>query len=204
MKTHLLLLGAALCPAAALAQPTTSDPGAPAPAQDQPPSTDTALEPAAPQAPNLIVTQPSPPPPPVVMTREPQYEVVQDNYNAPVFTTGALVFASAYGASVVTAALADDDDRGADRLYVPLVGPWLALDERSSCNVSDAGCDDETTAKVLLIADGVFQAAGAAAMVVGIFQPTSRRVVTRSAKLDKKIHVQPSFANAGVTVFGRW
>jgi hypothetical protein len=203
------LLGALLAPAVALAQPA-SDPNQPPPppdAQQVPPP-----PPVTTQAPTVIVTPPATPveepPPPVtttVVAPEPEYEVVEDSYNAPIFFTGALVFGASYGASVITAA-SSDDTRGNHRLYIPLAGPWLALSDRGSCDVLLSRCDNETTAKVLLIADGVFQAAGVLGMLDGIFQPSTHRVITRRAKLDTKVHVTPATVHGdpGVAVFGRF
>jgi hypothetical protein len=168
------------------------------------------------QAPAVVVnppaTPPQPPPAPVVATVAPQpvvipeYEEVDDSYNAPMFTSGALVFGATYGASVIVAA-SSDDTRGNHRLYVPLVGPWLALSDRGSCDISRSSCDHETTVKVLLVADGVFQAAGVLAMLDGIFQPSTHRVyTTRTAKTDTKVHITPTAAHGdpGVSVFGRF
>jgi hypothetical protein len=198
------LLGASLPFASALAQP--ADPVPP------PPPPDATSEPVTTQAPTVIINPPAPveepPPPPVtttVITPEPEYEVVEDSYNAPIFFTGALVFGASYGASVITAA-SSDDTRGNRRLYIPLVGPWLALSDRGSCDIALSRCDNETTAKVLLIADGVFQAAGVLAMIDGIFQPSTHRVITRRAKLDTKVRVTPTtvHGNPGAMVFGRF
>jgi hypothetical protein len=71
---------------------------------------------------------------------------------------------------------------------------------------TNSRCDHETTAKVLLVADGVFQAAGVIAMIDGIFQPSTHRVISRSAKVDTKVHVRPTVASAspGVSVFGHF
>lgn len=81
-----------------------------------------------------------------------------------------------------------------------MVGPWLALNDRGDCDITRTSCANETTKKVLLVADGVFQAAGIIAMIDGVLQPSSHRVyTTRSARLDTKVHVRP-----GVTVFGRF
>lgn len=218
----LALLASLLVPAVALAQPADQAPAAPQ-APQAPQTPQTPQTPASPQTtvqPTVVVGQPAPAPAPVVSApiepaptsvvvtpppTEPQYEEVYDSYNAPVFTTGALVFAATYGASVITAA-ASDDERGNNRLYVPLVGPWLALNDRGDCDITKSSCDHETTAKVLLIADGVFQAAGVIAMLDGIFQPSSHRVVARQAKLDTKTRVRPSFAaaSAGLAVSGAW
>ncbi|HEY6176888.1 MAG TPA: hypothetical protein VIX73_20675 [Kofleriaceae bacterium] len=215
MTNRLILLGALLVPSVALAQPA-SDPNVPPPPPDAQPLPPPPGQPVTTQAPTVIVNPPAPvppvtveePPPPVtttVVTPEPEYEVVEDSYNAPIFFTGALVFGASYGASVITAA-SSDDTRGNHRLYVPLAGPWLALSDRGPCDIALSRCDNETTAKVLLIADGVFQAAGVLGMLDGIFQPSTHRVVTRRAKLDTKIHVTPSTVHGdpGVAVFGRF
>lgn len=210
MTTRLLLLGALLIPAAAAAQPSDDIPPPPPPPPSQP------AAPVTTQSPTVVVTPPAAPQPqpaPVVATAPlpppvttPEYVEVEDRYNAPIFASGALVFGATYGASVIVAA-SSDDTRGNRRLYVPLVGPWLALSDRGSCDISLSRCDNETTAKVLLIADGVFQAAGVIAMLDGIFQPTTHRVyATRTAKTDTKVHVTPTTVHGdpGVAVFGRF
>ncbi|MDB4961046.1 MAG: hypothetical protein JWP01_1045 [Myxococcales bacterium] len=209
MKNRLAALCAILMPATALAQ--EPDPNTPDPSQvPAPASTDVIVEappPAPAPAPVVIVNPPPEQPRRVVL--EPQYETVYDSYNAPVFTTGALVFAASYGASVIAAASASDEnrERGFERLYVPVAGPWLALNERGSCPITSASCDRETTTKVLLIADGVFQAAGVLAMIDGILEPSSRRVRVQNAKVDTKVRVTPATVGtggSGVAVFGRF
>lgn len=202
MNRTLLLLAALSIPAAAAAQPADEPP--PPPSQPPPPVTNQgATVVVAPPPPPAPVVATAPIPPPVVT---PEYEEVEDSYNAPIFASGALVFGATYGASVIVAA-SSDDTRGNHRLYVPLVGPWLALSDRGSCDISLSRCDNETTAKVLLIADGVFQAAGVLAMLDGIFQPSTHRVyTTRTAKIDTKVHVTPTTVHGdpGVAVFGRF
>jgi hypothetical protein len=188
--TRLALLGALLIPALASAQPAPDDPGAPAP--------------------TVIVTPPAPAPAPVVATPiEPEYREVYDSYNAPMFASGAAVFGLSYGASVITAATSDNQ-RGNNRLYVPVVGPWLALRDRGSCDVLRSSCDHETTAKVLLIADGVFQAAGVIGMLDGLLRPSTHRVLVTQAKVDTRTRVRPtvigsvSGAAPGVAVRGHF
>jgi hypothetical protein len=215
MTTRLFLLGALLVPALASAQPTPNDPNAPTPTEVPPPPPPAA--PAPPdtpppdstttvQGPTVIVT---PPAPVVATTPDPEYRIVYDSYNAPVFASGALVFAVSYGASVITAATTDND-RGNHRLYVPVVGPWLALNDRGSCDITRAACDHETTAKVLLIADGVFQAAGIVGMLDGILQPSAHREVLTTGKIDQKTRVRPTVVSSasgaapGLTVLGHF
>lgn len=160
-----------------------------------------------PAEPVVLVNPPQAPARRVVL--EPQFETIYDDYNAPVFTTGALIFGASYGASVIAAAQASDDnrERGFDRLYIPVAGPWLALSERGECPIASTACDRETTTKVLLVANGIFQAAGVLAMIDGILEPSSRRVQVRTTEVDTKIRVTPATigkGGSGVAVFGRF
>ena len=140
---------------------------------------------------------------PVLDTR-PQYETVYDDYNARVLTTGAVLFGTSYAASVIVAASASDEnrERGFGRLYIPIAGPWLALGEHSDCPITSPSCDRETTTKLLLVADGLFQAAGILAIADGILEPSSRRVRVRNTTLGIKPSVVKG--NPGVAVFGRF
>ncbi|MDQ3368507.1 MAG: hypothetical protein M3680_24025 [Myxococcota bacterium] len=202
MTTRLLTsfaLATLLVPAGALAQaPDQDDPDAPPPA---------TVEPAPAPAPPVVIV--NPPPRTMVVTQiEPGYETYTDTWNAPLFTSGALVFLASYGASVIVAAnYADDEvDRGSDRLYVPVVGPWLALKDRPDCPIANEDCDLETTKKVLLVADGVLQAGGVVTMIAALLSPTQHRVATRPMTTSKKVRVSPSASggNAGVSIFGRF
>ena len=195
-----LVLSVALVPAIASAQ--SADPNDP---YNQPTPTTTSTTtvvtpPQQPQQPPVVVVNPQPEPArtTIVQTQPESYEVV-DAWNAPVFATGALVFAGSYGASAIVAATSDHP--GADRLYVPIAGPWLALNDWGDCPIDQPRCDTNTTNKVLLVADGVFQAAGVVTMVTGILSPTTHNVYQRTADA-KKIKVTPT--HNGLAVFGRW
>lgn len=196
-RTLGLVLSAALVPAIASAQ--SADPNDP---YNQPTTTTTTVvtPPPQPQQPPVVVVNPQPEPArtTIVQTQPESYEVV-DAWNAPVFATGALVFAGSYGASAIVAATSDHP--GADRLYVPVAGPWLALNDWGDCPISQPRCDENTTNKVLLVADGVFQAAGVITMVTGILSPTTHTVYQRTADA-KKIKVTPT--HNGFAVLGRW
>jgi hypothetical protein len=215
MKTRFAALAAILVPATALAQaPDPNDPMDPNDPDDLsepdvPPDPSAATEPATPPPPPDPVVIVNPPPrTTVVAPVEPEYETYTDTWNAPVFTSGALVFLGSYGASVVVAASSEDDtfDRGNDRLYVPVVGPWLALNERPDCPILNESCDMETTKKVLLVADGILQAGGVITMIAGLLSPTEHTVVRRPGLAKKKVHVVPTaaYGGAGVNVFGRF
>lgn len=194
MQTRLAFSLLAMVPAVAFAQaPNPDDPTAPADTTTQEPP------------PPVVIVNP-PPSQPVVTTTEPEYETYTDTWNAPLFTSGALVFLGSYGASVVVAAMAEDDtvDRGNDRLYVPVVGPWLALNDRPDCPVENENCDMETTKKVLLVADGVLQAGGVVTMIAGLLSPTEHRVIRRPM-VSKKVHVSPSAGgHLGLSLSGAW
>src|SRR5829696_5666672 len=114
-----LVLGAALIPAVASAQ--SADPNDPYAQPTQPAPTTSTPDPNAPTTTTTTVVTPAPQPQPqqpvVVVNPQParttivrqtpeSYEVV-DAWNAPVFATGALVFAASYGASAVVASTSD-------------------------------------------------------------------------------------------------
>lgn len=207
MQTRLAFPLLAMIPTVALAQPVNpDDPADPhAPAQPNPPAQ--TAPPAQPPPPPVVIVNPPPPATTTTMIEEPEYETYTDTWNAPLFTSGALVFLGSYGASVVVAATSEDDeiDRGNDRLYVPVVGPWLALNDRPDCPVENEDCDLETTKKVLLVADGVLQAGGVITMVAGLLSPTEHRVIRRPTMVSKKVRVSPSAGgHLGLSLSGAW
>lgn len=124
--------------------------------------------------------------------------VTPDSWNAPLVATGAVVFAATYGGSVIAAG--SSDLSSAARLYVPVVGPWLALDGAGDCPMTSPMCGPNMRSDVLLVADGVFQAAGIATMIDGLLESSHRRASARTA--DRGVHVTPSYN--GVVVFGRF
>ena len=96
---------------------------------------------------------------------EPESNVV----NAPVLAVGALGLGASYGASATVAATSDRN--GADRLFVPVAGPWLALSVWGDCPITAMRCDSATTGKVLLVVDGVVQAASFLTMLDAVLDP---------------------------------
>jgi hypothetical protein len=211
-----LVLGAALLPSVAMAddvpqndpyEPQPTQQPAPAPAQSPSTTSTTVVTPPpapAPQAqtpPVVVVSPDQQPARTTIIERDPEGTEHYDAWNAPVFATGAVVFAGSYGASAIVAA--NSDHAGADRLYVPVVGPWLALNDWGDCPIEQPRCDKNTTDKVLLVADGVFQAAGVITMVTGLLSPTHTTVYSnQTARLDTKVHVSPT--HNGFAVLGRF
>jgi len=170
MKLHhsLLIAGASLVPSIAIAQ-DEPDP------DTAPPSTTTTIQvsptPAPPPAPTppaptvLVVNPVDQPVRPLASPAEPVDEGY-DTYNSPMVITGGAMFVGSYGASIVTAAVSNH--AGANRLYIPVAGPWLALDQWGGCPGGNASCDSNTADKVLLIADGVVQGISVITMLSGM------------------------------------
>jgi hypothetical protein len=115
-----------------------------------------------------------------------------------LFWGGLVVAAAPYIGGVPIAA---DSDRSMDHfLYAPIVGPWLDLGQRSGCFKS-VSCSEETF-DVLLIADGLLQAVGAASIVTSFVLPSRYRV--RAQLNVGEIHFAPLMqrSSGGFGAFG--
>jgi hypothetical protein len=122
--------------------------------------------------------------------------------NSALLGSGIAVFGIPYLTSVYVAATSDH--AGDHHLYVPIAGPWIDMANRGSCPTGSNACDNETTYKVLLGVDGVFQAIGALE-IVGAFLNPEHREVTRVAE-PAPIVIQPTRVGSGygVGVFARF
>lgn len=84
--------------------------------------------------------------------------------------------------------VATESSRHGDKdLYIPVAGPWMDLAARNPCP-SSASCSNETTNKVLLVVDGVFQGIGALDIVGAFLFPETRTVTTRAQRATE-MHV---------------
>jgi len=123
----------------------------------------------------------------------------------PLLVSGLVSFGVSYGSSVIVAS--QSNHPGDDRLYVPVLGPWLDLNDRGGCSdINNKSCDNETTNKVLLVIDGVVQGAGVLAFVGGILEPNGT-TTTRTTVSDTKVHFAPvSYGPAapGMAAFGHF
>ncbi|HEX3771354.1 MAG TPA: hypothetical protein VHV30_10835, partial [Polyangiaceae bacterium] len=103
----------------------------------------------------------------------------RDAYTGPnrrLIGSGLVTFGVSYIPALI---VAGTSDVSADHhLYVPIVGPWLDLGDRPECGAGHIGCDTETTNKVLLVVDGLFQGIGAVTTVWGFLTPEHREVTT--------------------------
>ncbi len=157
-----------------------------------------------PAAPSTVVVQPAPAPAPVATTTTTSAPVVgtretkESGYvpNPYLLTTGLLLWGIPYTTSVVVAAQSSNSVD--QHLYVPIVGPWIDLGQRGGCPVADNSCNTETTNKVLLAVDGVFQAVGTLEVIWGFLRPEHREVTTVAAtKYTPKMTFTPSNVASG-------
>ena len=86
--------------------------------------------------------------------------------NTPLLTTGVVVLGASYGASVIAAARSDSETD--DKLYYPVVGPWMALNDRD-CSADP--CSRKTLDTTLLIGSGVLQGLGALGVLLSLVIP---------------------------------
>jgi hypothetical protein len=102
--------------------------------------------------------------------------------NASVIASGLIIFGVPYAASV--ASFGTSKHQGDENLWVPVAGPWLDLANRGTLPRLRVEREDEFANRGLLVADGVFQALGALAIVVGFLSPEVRttQVVDETAK----------------------
>lgn len=120
--------------------------------------------------------------------------------NRPMLITGAVVFAGTYGASVIVGAASSRPSD--DKLFIPVVGPWLDLGER--CGSSDPPCStgsSEDWNKALLIGSGVLQGAGVLTALISLFVPEKKEAPPMSAAKAKpvkpEVRVTPLSFRAG-------
>lgn len=135
--------------------------------------------------------QPPPPPPgppPAQVTEETTSEAIGPSI--PLIMSGVVVFGLAYLPAVAVGSASGLD---ADRtLFVPLAGPWIDLVQRPGCSGAGSACNGETTNKVLLVTDGVFQAIGAVTTLSGFLTPAHRSTTVRTASEGLTWHLSPA------------
>ncbi|HKO93662.1 MAG TPA: hypothetical protein VJU61_21060 [Polyangiaceae bacterium] len=83
-----------------------------------------------------------------------------------MLVTGVVLLGGAYGASAIAAAVSDRESD--DKLYYPVVGPWMSLNDRD-CDADP--CERKTLGTALLIGSGVVQGLGALSMVLSMMVP---------------------------------
>jgi hypothetical protein len=120
--------------------------------------------------------------------------------NTPLLLTGVVLLGGSYGASVAGAA--HSDSKTDDKLYYPVVGPWMALNDRD-CAADP--CSRKTLDTTLLIGSGVLQGLGALSMLMSTFIP---QTTTHSWYLigDNDVMVAPvlGYGELGAAAVGRF
>ena len=156
-----------------------------------------------------VVDQPAPAPAQTTVVATPAAPVAEtgrDAYSGPnrrLIGSGLITFGLSFIPALV---VAGTSDISADHhLYVPIVGPWLDLGDRPGCGAGSISCDSETTNKVLLVFDGIFQGIGALTTVAGFLSPERHEVVTASEAPGKPtLHLAPAnvASGYGLAAFG--
>lgn len=120
--------------------------------------------------------------------------------NTPLLVTGLVVLGASYGASAVGAGLSDRESD--EKLFYPVVGPWMALNDRD-CAVDP--CSRETLGTTLLVGSGVLQGLGALGVLMSFVIPQK---TTREWYLigNEDVVVAPLFGagELGATAVGRF
>jgi len=138
------------------------------------------------------------PPPPVTVPSGSTVTYQESAPNSALLGSGVTMFGFSYGTSLLVATLSD---RPSDQnLYVPIAGPWMDLTRRGPCGDFECG-PTEAGNRLLLVASGLFQAAGAI-QIVGAFLFPETRTVTRA--VSGRVQVRPTvgLGSVGVTVSG--
>jgi hypothetical protein len=120
-----------------------------------------------------------------------------------MLVTGLSLFGVSYGAALIVAGTSDRDTD--EQMAIPIAGPWMNLSDRPSRDAPGVDRDREATYRVLIVADGVFQAVGAG-LIVGSFLFPERRTVTRTVATKPAIQVAPVTGpgHHGVVAFGQF
>jgi len=165
-------------------------------------TTTTGAQPASPSSTTVVAPQPAPAPQTTVVQPAPaaqttttagvldrRHEEGESAYapNRYLLTSGLIVFGVPYLTSVIVAS--SSNHYGDSHLFVPLAGPWMDIADRGPNNLSN---DNETTNKVLLGVDGVFQAIGAIEIVSALLMPETVEHATTVETAGTKVHFTPA------------
>jgi hypothetical protein len=200
--------------AAAQDNPAPQDNAAPQnnarPQNNPPPQNNAAPENGAntPAPPPSPATPPGPAPTPATTGRSPGAQPVQVRGeqvgpsrrppNRPMLIGGAALLGLSYVPSFIAGV---QSTRDADHLlYLPVVGPWLDLGNRS-CTPAEP-CTNEGISAALLVLSGTAQLAGGVLMAASFFVPQRAERVTTTVGSNDGFHFQVSPARMGVDGWG--
>ncbi len=101
-----------------------------------------------------------------------------------LLVSGAIAFGVPYVISISVAS--ESSHQGDGHLWVPIAGPWLDFTDRGPLPPDNTPPHDtEVTNRVLLVVDGVFQAAGALEVVSAVLLPAGRQRVASTTSTHK-------------------
>lgn len=106
--------------------------------------------------------------------------------NRPLLTTGSVLLVGSYVPAVIGAAVSGR--QGDDKLYIPVAGPWMAMNE---------GHSETGGQKALLAIDGVFQGLGALSMLSSLFIPERTTRHWHLLGQGERLQVGPQHLRAG-------
>lgn len=117
--------------------------------------------------------------------------------NRLILAAGIAAFAGSYGTSVIVAAA--NSNSYDNNLYIPLLGPWLDLQNRPGCGgPGEAHCTGrESTERAGLVLSGVFQALGLMTVAVGLIVPEKRHTKTLAKTDAPRLRVAPALVRSG-------
>jgi hypothetical protein len=106
-------------------------------------------------------------------------QTVTSTPNRTLLFTGSAIFLGTYVASAIVGTTVGTD--ADENLAIPVVGPWIALGERS-CTFGECGLHEDVNV-LGLIASGVAQAAGIGLAITSLFVSEARPVKTSGVRL---------------------
>ncbi len=78
------------------------------------------------------------------------------------------------------------------KLFIPVAGPWMDLANRPMCGSATVPCSLEVGDQILLVADGIVQAAGAIEILAGLAALANEGAPPDTAKNDAKENLRAS------------
>lgn len=119
--------------------------------------------------------------------------------NRPMLVTGGALLVGTYATSAIIVAANGSKSDGDHDLYIPVVGPWINLSERT-CS---GDCADHKRDSVLIAGSGVLQGLGAA-MVIASFLIPEKVESARITAGPMRMQITPSAVagGGGIGAFG--
>lgn len=124
--------------------------------------------------------------------------------NHALLGTGAGLFIMSYVPTAFAAAMSDrDEDR---RLFIPIAGPWMAIDQRRCSRMSPCGPEEEF-ARAMTVTSGIVQGVSTLLVIGSLVIPETTRVLQLEGTAKKRsVGVIPvSYTGgAGIGAVGRF